>query len=77
MHTGTHGYICLDFLKEVMLGENFLKMVTYRGIKKGGGSETFLNVPCFIALTLETCNVLSNSNNSQLNQTEEKVISKN
>lgn len=28
-------YIGLYFLKEVMLSENFLKMITYRGMKKG------------------------------------------
>lgn len=45
-------------------------MVTY-----GKGVEArHMNAPCFVALTLETSNVLHNRNNSELNQTEETLL---
>lgn len=45
-------------------------MVTY-----GKGVEArYMNAPCFVALTLETSNVLHNRNNSELNQTEETFL---
>lgn len=34
VHVCTCVYIGLYFLREVMLSENFLKMITYRGMKK-------------------------------------------